>query len=234
MSLTHDVTARGSAGIGPRTLLYLAAGCWAAYTPTTSLAITKQMPVAALLHVQVAVATAWQFTFGLLWLVAFAITQAQTGSDTIVTLVGSATPTSWPLALVGGLLLAASCLAFNHAVRHVPIAEAGIILNLIPVLGAAIGVIWLGNVLTVGAMLGGAVTIVGILILAVQTAKPTAGSSPARRLDLPQQRHHEHHRHNDVLGAIRHWIHNMCRQMPVELWRRRVGRIEAGQSDDHG
>ncbi|MEV4079829.1 DMT family transporter [Nonomuraea fuscirosea] len=105
--------------------------------------------------------TAWQFTIGLLCLLA--LTAAQYGTTTAAALPGS--PATWTLALAGGSLLAVACLSYNLAVSHVAIAEAGIVLNLIPVLGAGLSVIWLGDRLSPQALLGAAITLAGICVL---------------------------------------------------------------------
>ncbi|MEU4576135.1 DMT family transporter [Nonomuraea sp. NPDC023979] len=112
--------------------------------------------------------TTWQFTFGLAWVSLLPLGHLLTSSHTIISAVTHTSAGAWWAAIGGGLLLAAPCLLYNHAIRHVGIARAGVILNLIPVFGAAIAVIWLGDTLSGRHLLGATITLAGITILAAR------------------------------------------------------------------
>ncbi|MGV9383574.1 DMT family transporter [Nonomuraea sp. NPDC003707] len=113
-------------------------------------------------------ATAWQFTAGLACVAALALGHALASPRTLAADLADAAPSAWAAAAVGGLLLALPCVLYNHVIRRMPIAEAGVILNLIPVIGAAIGVLWLGDTLTSHHLWGAAITVAGVATLTVR------------------------------------------------------------------
>ncbi|MFI7643582.1 DMT family transporter [Nonomuraea sp. NPDC049400] len=152
---------------GASTGLHLSPGVLAAFAATTASALysTATAWVGRTSSPDVITFTAWQFGFGAIWVTTIATGAIIIKPGTITVTASHLAPSTWIAAAAGGLLLAAPSLAYNYAIRHVPIAEAGITLNLIPVLGAAIGVIWLGDVLTVHALVGGAITLVAIFTI---------------------------------------------------------------------
>ncbi|MFI6603776.1 DMT family transporter [Nonomuraea sp. NPDC050536] len=108
--------------------------------------------------------TAWQYTFGLLWLLLAVAVIAPLREQATIAALGQLDPGAAALTVLGGLLLGTATLLYNIAVRSISITEAGIVLNLIPVGGAVIGVLWLGNTLTLAAIAGGAITFAGIVL----------------------------------------------------------------------
>jgi drug/metabolite transporter (DMT)-like permease len=81
-----------------------------------------------------------------------------------------ATPTDvaaryWFAALLaGGVGYGVSFLLYNYAIRYVPAGLAGVILNLVPVIGVLTAVLFLNEVLTVWHIVGGVLIVGGIMV----------------------------------------------------------------------
>ncbi|WP_188196690.1 DMT family transporter [Nonomuraea sp. SYSU D8015] len=88
---------------------------------------------------------------------------------------------AWGAAIGGGLLLAGPSLLYTAALAHVPVGESGLIYNAIPVIGAGLGVLLLGEALSLAQLVGGVLVLAGVLL--VTTHKET-GSKPRTRDDL--------------------------------------------------
>ncbi|MEV0151887.1 MULTISPECIES: DMT family transporter [unclassified Nonomuraea] len=151
--------AQGTGGFSPGALLVIAAtGASAIYCVTAARVMRDD-------RVDVIATTAWQYNVGLLCVGALAAGQLVADPGRLAAQVALIPAPVWATAAAGGLLLAVPSLLYNAAIRHIPIAAAGVVLNLIPVLGAAIGVLALGDRLAVHQVVGAAVTVAGIVLL---------------------------------------------------------------------
>ncbi len=85
-----------------------------------------------------------------------------TGLEPLPTAVA---PRFWTAAmLVGGVCFALSFLLYNHAIRSVPAGLAGLILNMVPVIGVLTAVAFLGEALTPWHVIGGVLVVGGIML----------------------------------------------------------------------
>lgn len=104
--------------------------------------------------------TTYQFTFATLFVVPLAPWVWLTGREPVPTDVA---PRYWVAAIfVGGICFALSFLLYNRAIRYVPAGMAGLILNMVPVIGVLTAVVFLHEALTVWHITGAALVIAGI------------------------------------------------------------------------
>jgi drug/metabolite transporter (DMT)-like permease len=105
--------------------------------------------------------TAYQFAFGALFSLPFAVWQWLSGREPFPT---SIDPRIWLVAmLVGGVGFVGSYLLYNYVINFVPAGLAGVTLNLIPLFGVLTAVIFLGEHPTVWHIIGGIILISGIM-----------------------------------------------------------------------
>lgn len=116
--------------------------------------------------------TTWQFTFASAMSVPLAVTAWLTGLERFPSDVDGG---YWLAALgVGGICFALAFLLYNRAIADVPAGMAGIVLNLVPVIGVLTAVVFLGERPTAWHLVGGALIVGGLLLF-------PAGSSAEQR-----------------------------------------------------
>jgi drug/metabolite transporter (DMT)-like permease len=118
----------------------------------------------------VLVATSYQFAFGALWLAPLAL-----AVDGLPNLALS--PPTWAAVVVLGLACTALTFGLWHwGLLHAQAAKAGLFANLEPVVGAALGVMILGEILGMSALAGGSL-VLGAALLATTdpSAEPVIG-----------------------------------------------------------
>lgn len=107
--------------------------------------------------------TAYQFAFGLLFSLPFAVLPWLTGGSDDSTI--SPGPRHWAAAIFCGVIgMAASFLLYNRAISRVPVAIAGMTLNLIPLFGLVAAVLALGESIDGWQIAGAALILVGIML----------------------------------------------------------------------
>lgn len=106
--------------------------------------------------------TTWQFTLATLMALPVAVIMWLTGVEAFPVNVAGG---YWLAALfVGGVCFALSFLLYNRAIRFVPAGLAGIILNMVPVIGVATAITFLGEELTPWHVLGAVLIVGGVLL----------------------------------------------------------------------
>ena len=75
---------------------------------------------------------------------------------------------------LGAIASGAAYMLYNYALRHMDASQAGVYTNLIPIVGVITGVIVLGEELSVRALLGGAIVMLGVWITSRQAEKAPA------------------------------------------------------------
>ena len=75
---------------------------------------------------------------------------------------------------LGAIASGAAYMLYNYALRHMDASQAGVYTNLIPIVGVLTGVIVLGEELSLRALIGGAIVMVGVWITSRQPGKPNA------------------------------------------------------------
>lgn len=106
--------------------------------------------------------TTYQFTYGTLFVVPLALLVWLTGREPVPTDVATR---YWLAALfVGGICFALSFLLYNRAIRYVPAGMAGLILNMVPVIGVLTAVVFLNEALTVWHITGAVLVVAGIML----------------------------------------------------------------------
>ena len=83
------------------------------------------------------------------------------------------------LAASGALCTAATTLLWNWGLTQVPAAQAGVLLNMEPLIGSLLGVFILHEVLGPSAWLGGALILVAAIIITTQSRTRTHEDLPA-------------------------------------------------------
>lgn len=112
--------------------------------------------------------TVLQFLLGAAWMLPFALIRE--GSPPI----GLSTSTAWIILALGVACTAASFALWNWGLQHSEAARAGIFGNIEPVVGAAIGVLILGDVLGPWAVVGGLIAIAAATLVTIRPAPPRA------------------------------------------------------------
>lgn len=121
--------------------------------------------------------TTYQFTFATGLVLPLAMLPWLSGREPLPTQVAAQ---YWLAAVfVGGACFALSFLLYNHAIRDVPAGTAGVILNLVPVIGVLTAVVFLSEVLTVWHVAGAVLVVAGIMLF--PTSKKSATKSPGGR-----------------------------------------------------
>lgn len=116
--------------------------------------------------------TAYQFGFGALFSLPFAVWRWLSGQEPFPTNVD---PRMWLAAtLIGGVGFVGSYLLYNYVINFVPAGLAGVTLNLIPMFGVLTAVVFLDEHLTVWYVAGGVAVISGIMLF---PAQPPSGQS---------------------------------------------------------
>ncbi|PNE30396.1 hypothetical protein AF335_29465 [Streptomyces eurocidicus] len=127
-------------------------------------------------HVDALTMTAYQFSFGLLCTLPFALVRWAGGAESLPT---DASAGAWAAAALSGIVgYAASFLLYNYAIKAVRATTAAMVLNLIPVFGVACAVVFLGERLS-GAALAGAALVVGAVVVFSASESDTASESDA-------------------------------------------------------
>lgn len=113
--------------------------------------------------------TTYQFTFATIFVLPFAAWPWVAGREQLPTDVE---PRYWLAAVfVGGVCFALSFLLYNRAIRTVPAGLAGVILNMVPVIGVLSAVIFLSEVLTVWHVAGAVLVVAGIMFFPATKAE---------------------------------------------------------------
>ncbi|WP_028921272.1 DMT family transporter [Pseudonocardia acaciae] len=121
--------------------------------------------------------TTYQFTFATAFTLPLAVWPWLTGREPLPT---SVEPRYWLAAMfVGGVCFALSFLLYNQAIRSVPAGMAGVILNMVPVIGVLTAVVFLGESLTAWHMAGAVLVVAGIMLFPAAKEQLTRASSPA-------------------------------------------------------
>ncbi|WP_327069952.1 DMT family transporter [Kitasatospora sp. NBC_01250] len=108
------------------------------------------------------VATAYQFTFGLLFTVPLLVGQWIVDGRLTTPQAG---PQHWLVAAaVCGAGLASAFLMYNYAVTRTPVTTAGVLLNSIPVFGIVSAVVFLGERIGAWQYVGAALVLAGIFL----------------------------------------------------------------------
>jgi drug/metabolite transporter (DMT)-like permease len=122
--------------------------------------------------------TAYQFGIGLAFAAPAAFAAWATGSEAVP---GPAKlPQVAAAAAIGLVGFALAYMAYNYAVGHVPVAAAGMALNLIPLFGVAVAIGWLGESVTMLKWLGGGLILAGIALFPYAPAGGEPAKSPQR------------------------------------------------------
>ncbi|MEJ3657041.1 DMT family transporter [Actinomycetes bacterium KLBMP 9759] len=121
--------------------------------------------------------TAHQFTYATLFVAPLGAWSWLTGREPFPTAVA---PRFWLAAIfVGGVCFALSYLLYNSAIRHVPAGMAGLILNMVPVIGVLSAVVLLDETLTVWHVVGSTLVVAGVVLF------PATKDEPAPEAPLP-------------------------------------------------
>ncbi|CAM3914179.1 DMT family transporter [Kibdelosporangium persicum] len=106
--------------------------------------------------------TSYQFLWGVLLSLPFAVFQWSTGAEAVPVDV------SWHFwvvaAMIGGVGFAGSFLVYNYVIKFIPAGLAGVTLNLVPLFGVLTAIIFLGEHLTFWTIAGGIAVIAGIMM----------------------------------------------------------------------
>jgi drug/metabolite transporter (DMT)-like permease len=106
--------------------------------------------------------TTYQFSFATALVALLAVWSWLTGQEPFPP---GAAAQYWLAAIfAGGVCFALGFLFYNHAIRSVPAGLAGVILNMVPVIGVLTAVVFLGEVLTVWHISGAALVVAGTML----------------------------------------------------------------------
>ncbi|MFI6394176.1 DMT family transporter [Nonomuraea sp. NPDC050540] len=106
--------------------------------------------------------TTYQFTYATALVLPLALWPWMSGREPLPT--GVAAPYWLAAIFVGGVCFALGFVLYNHAIRHIPAGTAGVILNMVPVIGVMTAVAFLGEALTVWHVAGAALVVAGIML----------------------------------------------------------------------
>ncbi|MGV9386172.1 DMT family transporter [Nonomuraea sp. NPDC003707] len=116
---------------------------------------------------------------------------------------------TWCAAGAGGLLLAGPTVLYSKALERAPVGEAALIFNTIPVLGAGIGMLTLGERLNTVQTIGGLVVLAEVALVTA-SGKPTGPPGQGSRvqaglssIDVPSNRPARLRRDSIALRRIR-------------------------------
>jgi drug/metabolite transporter (DMT)-like permease len=124
-----------------------AVGMWAIYT-----VLAKRLSGADLLHV-----TAYSPLFGALFLLPLALLESGGRALPAISVLG------WlSIAYLGVLSSAMASLLYNRSLAELEANQAATFINLVPIVGVVVAVLFLGEPLIAWQLLGGAVTLVGV------------------------------------------------------------------------
>ncbi|MET7334508.1 DMT family transporter [Nonomuraea sp. NPDC005650] len=114
--------------------------------------------------------TAYQFTYATALTLPLAVWPWVTGQEVLPVHVA---PRFWVIAMfVGGVCFALGFVLYNHAIRFVSAGMAGMILNMVPVIGVVTAVIFLDEVLTGWHAAGAALVVAGIMLFPATESPP--------------------------------------------------------------
>ncbi|GGO03752.1 membrane protein [Microbispora rosea subsp. aerata] len=120
--------------------------------------------------------TTYQFTYGLAFAVPVACFQWLTGAESVP--IGEPV-SAWVVAAVSGIVgYALSFLLYNYAISRVRTSYAAIALNLIPVFGVAVAVVFLSEGLTIWQVVSGVLIIAGISVYSGHEARDETAGVP--------------------------------------------------------
>ncbi|MEV4116851.1 DMT family transporter [Nonomuraea sp. NPDC049695] len=152
-----------SLSVSTGSMLVLAGvACSAAYATMTARAMRQAVDVITTTAVQVALALAISAPLAL------ALKALHPARDVPA-------PAAWIVAIASGLLLAGPTLLYNSALACVSVGESAVIYQLIPVFGAGLGVLLLGETVNAVQILGAVLTLTGVL--AVVLGQPSVGTT---------------------------------------------------------
>ena len=77
------------------------------------------------------------------------------------------------LLYLGAMASGVAYVLYNDALKHMDASQAAVYANLIPIVGVITGIVLLGETLTVRAIVGGIVVMIGVWVAGVQSG-PTA------------------------------------------------------------
>lgn len=144
------VTAPGESGSSPvlgGVIMLAAVSTWAIYT-----VLAKRLTGADLLQV-----TAYSTTFGALFLLPLALFES---GGLVVPVISAG---GWlSIAYLGVMSSALACLLYNHSLEHLEANQAATFINLVPIVGVLVAVLFLGEPLNGWQLAGGGVTLVGV------------------------------------------------------------------------
>ncbi|MFI9557214.1 DMT family transporter [Nonomuraea endophytica] len=106
--------------------------------------------------------TTYQFTYATAFVLPLAVWPWMSGREPLPTDV--AAPYWLAAIFVGGVCFALGFVLYNHAIRDIPAGTAGVILNMVPVIGVLTAVAFLGEALTVWHVAGAALVVAGIML----------------------------------------------------------------------
>jgi drug/metabolite transporter (DMT)-like permease len=128
-------------------IMLAAVGMWAIYT-----VLAKRLSGADLLHV-----TAYSTAFGALFLLPLALLESGGRALPAISVLG------WlSIAYLGILSSALASLLYNRSLAELEANQAATFINLVPIVGVAVAVLFLGEPLIGWQLVGGAVTLVGV------------------------------------------------------------------------
>ncbi|MFI6290786.1 DMT family transporter [Nonomuraea sp. NPDC050790] len=110
--------------------------------------------------------TTYQFTYATVIVAPLALWPWVSGHEPPPT--GVALPYWLAAIFVGGVCFALGFVLYNHAIRHIPAGTAGVILNMVPVIGVLTAVALLGETPTAWHVAGAALVVAGIMLFPVK------------------------------------------------------------------
>jgi drug/metabolite transporter (DMT)-like permease len=144
-------------------LMFASVLAWGAYT-----VLAKRVAGEDIVTVTTCVAL-----MGTTWLIPPALVEAARGTTPVVTVEG------WlRIAYLGAFPSALCYLFYGRALRDLEASQVGAFINLVPVLGVASGVAFLGERITPLALVGGALVFAGVWI-STRGRAPASASEPA-------------------------------------------------------
>lgn len=118
--------------------------------------------------------TTYQFSFATVFVLPLAVLPWLTGQEPPPTTVA---PRFWLAAMfVGGVCFALSYLLYNHAITQVPAGMAGVILNMVPVIGVLTAVVFLSERLTAWHIAGAVLVVGGIMLFPAEKEATKEGA----------------------------------------------------------
>ncbi|RKN77314.1 DMT family transporter [Streptomyces klenkii] len=147
---------------GPRADLGLSLGSFLVLAGSLAAAIATMIAGRVVLDMDPLVVTAYQFGFGLLFMLPLLIWQWGTDATALTAGVNAG---HWAVAaIVCGGGLGVAYLLYNHSITRLSVSAAGVILNIIPVFGVAAAIIFLGESINLWQFVGAALIVSGIFL----------------------------------------------------------------------